>query len=104
MPSVIANFRPTELWLSTDAPNLELDPMLAQAKRERMKITVRMEGEEFDYGGAHFHVLGPRRDEPRAALRPNLQSLVFTVTLADTTALLEADAEQAEERRIVGKN
>jgi len=101
MPSVIANFRPRELWLSTDAPNPELDPILAQAKSAGMKISVRTEGEEFDYGGAHFHVLGPRHDEARAALRPNLQSLVFTVTLAGTTALLEADAEKAEERRIV---
>ncbi|HEY1401484.1 MAG TPA: ComEC/Rec2 family competence protein, partial [Terriglobales bacterium] len=81
MPSVIANFRPRELWLSTDAPNPELDPILEQAKRAGMGITVRTEGEEFDYGGAHFHVLGPRHDEARAALRPNLQSLVFTVTL-----------------------
>jgi competence protein ComEC len=101
MPSVIANFRPRELWLSTDAPNPELDPILEQAKRARMGITVRTEGEDFDYGGAHFHVLGPRHDEARAALRPNLQSLVFTVTLAGTTALLEADAERADERRIV---
>jgi competence protein ComEC len=101
MPSVIANFRPRELWLSTDAPNTELDPILVQAKKAGMEITVRTEGEEFDYSGAHFRVLGPRHDEARAALRPNLQSLVFTVTLASTTALLEADAEKAEERRIV---
>jgi competence protein ComEC len=101
MPSVIANFRPRELWLSTDAPNPELDPILAQAKKAGMKITVCTEGEEFDYGGVHFHVLGPRHDEARAALRPNLQSLAFTVTLAGTTALLEADAEKAEEQRIV---
>jgi competence protein ComEC len=101
MPSVIANFRPRELWLSTDAPNPELEPILEQAKRAGMGITVRTEGEEFDYGGAHFHVLGPRHDEARAALRPNLQSLVFTVTLAGTTALLEADAEKAEERRVL---
>ena len=101
MPSVIANFHPRELWLSTDAPNPELDPILVQAKSAGMKISVRAEGEEFDYGGAHFHVLGPRHDEARSALRPNLQSLVFTVALAGTTALLEADAEKAEERRIV---
>jgi len=101
MPSVIANFRPRELWLSTDAPNPELDPILIQAKHAGMGISVRSEGDDFDYGGAHFHVLGPRHDEARAALRPNLQSLVFTVALADTTALLEADAEHAEERRIV---
>ena len=101
MPSVIANFRPRELWLSTDAPNPELDPILAQAKRAAMNITVRTEGEQFDYGGAHFRVLGPQQDVARAVLRPNLQSLVLTVTLAGTTALLEADAEHAEEKRII---
>jgi competence protein ComEC len=100
MPSVIANFNPKELWLSTDAPNPELDPILRQAKQAAMKITLRTEGEQFDYGGAHFHVLGPGHNEARVALRPNLQSLVFTVAFGDTTALLEADAERAEERRI----
>jgi competence protein ComEC len=100
MPSVIANFNPKELWLSTDAPNPELDPILRQAKQAAMKITLRTEGEQFDYGGAHFHVLGPGHNEARVALRPNLQSLVFTVAFGDTTALLEADAEHAEERRI----
>src|SRR5207302_1373179 len=39
MPSVIANFHPRELWLSTDAPNPELDPILAQAKSAGMKIS-----------------------------------------------------------------
>ncbi len=101
MPSVIANFHPRELWLSTDAQNLELTPILVQARRAGMAIIVRREGEQFDFGGVHFRVLAPGRDEAEAALRPNLQSLVFTVTLAGTTALLEADAERAEERRIV---
>ena len=100
MPSVIANFHPQELWLSTDAPNPELDPILAQAKRAGMTITVHTEGDQFDFGGAHFHVLGPGKEQARIPLRPNLQSLVFTVALAGTTALLEADAEKAEERRI----
>ncbi|MFY9561475.1 MAG: ComEC/Rec2 family competence protein [Terriglobales bacterium] len=101
MPSVMANFHPKELWLSSDAPNPELAPILAQARRAGMGITVRKEGDEFDYGGAHFQVLAPGREESARALRPNEQSLVFTVTLAGTTALLEADAERAEERRIV---
>ncbi|MBI3476611.1 MAG: ComEC/Rec2 family competence protein [Acidobacteria bacterium] len=51
MPGVIANFRPSELWLSTDAPNRELDPILAQAKEAGMKIKVRTEGEQFDFWG-----------------------------------------------------
>jgi competence protein ComEC len=72
MPSVIANFRPHELWLSTDAPNPELDPILAQAKQAGMQVSVRAEGDEFDFGGARFRVLGPQHDELRAPLRPNL--------------------------------
>jgi hypothetical protein len=101
---VIANFHPHELWLSTDAPNPELDPILAQAKQAWMQVSVRAEGDKFDFGGASFRVLGPRHDESRAALRPNLQSLVFTVTLGETTALLEADAQRAEERRIMDEH
>ena len=101
MPSVIANFHPRELWLSTDVPKGELAPILDQAKRAGMSITVRREGEEFDYGGAHFHVLAPGRDEDTGAQRPNDDSLAFTVTLEGTSALLEGDAERPEERRIV---
>jgi competence protein ComEC len=101
MPSVMVNFHPRELWLSTDAATGELTPILAQAKRAAMGITVRKQGEEFDYGGAHFHVLAPGRDEDTGAMRPNDDSLAFTVTLAGTTALLEGDAERSTERRIV---
>ena len=101
MPSVIGNFRPRELWLSTDTPNPEMNPVLDQARRVGTRAVIRVEGEQFEFGGAHFRVLGPGRDEARLPLRPNLQSLVLAVTLAGTTALLEADAERAEERRIV---
>lgn len=101
MPSVMANFHPRELWLSTDTETGELAPILAQAKRAAMGITVRKQGEEFDYGGAHFHMLAPGRDEDTGAMRPNDDSLAFTVALAGTTALLEGDAERPAERRIV---
>jgi competence protein ComEC len=101
MPSVIANFHPRELWLSTDAPAGELAPILAQAKRSGMVITVRKEGEDFDCGGAHFHVLAPGRDEDTGALKANEDSLAFTVTFGETSALLEGDAERPTERRIV---
>jgi len=103
MPSVIANFHPSELWVSTDAPNFELAPILVQAKQAGMRTTVWKEAEEFDYGGAHFHVLAPGRDQT-GAMRPNDDSLVFTVGMGGISALLEADAEPATERRIVGEH
>lgn len=101
MPSVIANFRPRELWLSTDSARGELGPILAQARRAGMEIAVRREGEDFDYGGAHFRVLAPAHDQSTGGIKPNEDSLAFTVTLAATSALLEGDAERATESRIV---
>jgi competence protein ComEC len=101
MPSVMANLHPRELWLGSAVPTAELAPILAQAKRARMGILVRQEGEEFDYGGARFHVLAPGRDAVTGAMRPNDDSLVFTVAVGGTAALLEGDAEGPEERRVV---
>jgi len=101
MPSVIANFHPREVWLSTEETNGELAPILAQAKAAGMKVTVRKEGEDFDYGGVHFHVLAPGRDERTGTLKPNEDTLAFTATYGQTAVLMEGDAERATEQRIV---
>ncbi len=60
MPAVIANFHPRELWISVDQPTGELAPVVAQAQAAGMKVSIKKEGDEFDYGGAHFRVLAPR--------------------------------------------
>jgi competence protein ComEC len=48
MPAVIANFHPRELSMSIDKPVGELAPILAQAQRAAMKVSVIKEGNEFD--------------------------------------------------------
>ncbi len=101
MPAVIANFHPRELWLSIDKPVGQLAPIVAQAERAGMKVSVKKEGDEFDYGGAHFHMLAPGRDQITGLMRPNDDCLVFTATYGGTTALLEGDAERPAERRVV---
>jgi competence protein ComEC len=101
MPSVIANFHPRELWLSIDKPVGELAAIVAQAQRAGMKISVKKEGDQFDYGGAHFHMLAPGRDQVTGSMRPNDDCLVFTATFGGTAALLEGDAERPAERRVV---
>jgi len=101
MPAVIANFHPRELWLSIDRPVGALLPIVAQAQRAGMKVSVKKEGDQFDYGGAHFHMLAPGRDQVTGSMRPNDDCLVFTATFAGTTALLEGDAERPAERRVV---
>jgi competence protein ComEC len=101
MPAVIANFHPRELWLSIDKPVGQLLPIVAQAERAGMKVSVKKEGDEFDYGGAHFHMLAPGRDQITGLMRPNDDCLVFTATFGGTTALLEGDAERPAERHVV---
>jgi competence protein ComEC len=101
MPAVIANFHPRELWISIDKPVGQLTPIVAQAQRAGMNVSVKKEGEQFDYGGAHFHMLAPGRDQITGSMRPNDDCLVFTATFAGTTALLEGDAERPAEQRVV---
>jgi competence protein ComEC len=101
MPTVIANFHPRELWISIDHPVGQLAAIVAQAEMARMSVSVKKEGDEFDYGGAHFHMLAPGRDQITGSMRPNDDCLVFTATYGGTTALLEGDAERPAERRIV---
>jgi len=101
MPAVIANFHPRELWMSIDKPVGELAAIVAQAQRAGMNISVKKEGDQFDYGGAHFHMLAPGRDQVTGSMRPNDDCLVFTAAFLGTTALLEGDAERPAERRVV---
>jgi competence protein ComEC len=101
MPAVIANFHPRELWLSIDHPVGQLAPIVEQAVRAGMKVSVKKEGDQFDYGGAHFHMLAPGRDQITDSMRPNDDCLVFTAAFGGTTALLEGDAERPAERRVV---
>ena len=104
MPAVIANFHPQQLWISIDRPVGELAPIVAQALTAGMQVSVKKEGDQIDYGGAHFRVLAPGRDQATGSMRPNDDCLVFTVTFGGTTALLEGDAERPAERRIVGEH
>jgi competence protein ComEC len=101
MPAVIANFHPRELWISIDKPVGELAPIVAQAERAGMNVSVKKDGDTFDYGGTHFRVFAPGRDQITGSMRPNDDCLVFTATFGSTTALLEGDAERPAERRVV---
>ncbi|MFZ1918879.1 MAG: ComEC/Rec2 family competence protein [Terriglobales bacterium] len=101
MPAIIANFHPRQLWISIDKPKGELEPIVAQALRAGMDVSVKREGDEIDDGGVHFRMLAPGRDQITGSMRPNDDCLVFTAAFGGTTALLEGDAEKAAERRVV---
>jgi len=104
MPAVISNFHPQELWISIDKPVGQLARIVAQAQQSGIRVSIEKEGDEFDYGGAHFHMLAPGRDQITGSMRPNDDCLVFTAAYGDTAVLLEGDAERATERRLVSEH
>ncbi|MGA9529205.1 MAG: ComEC/Rec2 family competence protein [Terriglobales bacterium] len=101
MPAVIANFHPRQLWISIDKPTGELAPIVAQALRAGMDVSVKKEGDKFEFGGAKIRMLAPGRDQITGSMRPNDDCLVFTAAFGGTTALLEGDAERPAERRVI---
>ncbi len=104
MPAIIANFHPRQLWIGIDKPKGELAPIVAQALRAGMDVSVKKEGDEIDVWGVHFRMLAPGRDQTTGSMRPNDDCLVFTAAFGGTAALLEGDAEKVVERRVVGEH
>ncbi len=100
MESVIRNFRPKELWVGVIPPSAGLDRVMATAKNNGVKIVRHWEGDEFDWGGANVRVLFPPSDWQTRDKPQNNDSMVLRVSFADTSVLLEGDAEKAVERRV----
>jgi len=101
MRSVIANFRPHELWTGSVAVNPELIELLGYA-RERGVIVRRFSaGERFAFGGTELEVLAPDSSWTSSSTAENNDSLVLKVSYAGHAALLEGDAEKKVEQRIV---
>jgi competence protein ComEC len=100
MISVLKNFRPKELWVGLLPPSLALQNVLSTAQSLGIRIVRRWEADEFDFGGASIRVLFPPRDWPVGDRPQNNDSLVLRVSYADTSVLLEGDAEKKVERRL----
>ncbi len=100
MSSVLANFRPRELWLGVDSPSAELQELLSEAHRLGVRVVSRKAGDEFQIGGGTVRILAPAPDPESHAWRANDDCIVMKVSYGGTSALLEGDAERAAERRI----
>ncbi len=100
MPSVLKNFKPKELWIGLLPPSQALDNVLATAQALGVKVVRHWEGDEFNLGGATVQVLFPPQDWPVGTKPQNNDSMVLRVSYADSSVLLEGDAEKQVERRI----
>ncbi len=100
MRAILENFHPRELWLGVDSPSPELQAILREAKALGVRIVEHHEGDAFELGGASIRVLAPELNSVSLGSKANDVSLVMRVGFGATSALLEGDAESAEERRV----
>ncbi len=100
MASVIANFRPREVWIGSLPPGQEMELAVTAAKAAGARVMWRKFGDSFDLGGAHFEVLSPPPDWDASERARNDDSMVLRVSYGETAALLEGDAEKRMERRL----
>ena len=100
MIAVLKNFKPKELWVGLLPPSQALENVISTAQMLGIKVVRHWEGDVFNLGGATVEVLFPPRDSPVGAKPQNNDSMVLRVSFADSSVLLEGDAEKQVERRV----
>jgi competence protein ComEC len=105
MRSVLANFHPRELWIGPAPNTAPVRDLLQTASTEGVTVIRRHDHEQFDFAGLRIEILGPPDDWQVASQKAqNNDSLVMRVSLGNTSALLEGDAEKKIERELVTEN
>jgi len=103
LPSVLANFRPGELWLGPTPRTRALEHVLAIARQQNVRVVEHHGEDEFPFGGVQVRVLSPPRDWRPAAEPRNNDSLALRFAYKSTAFLLEGDAEKNMELAIAAQ-
>src|SRR5205823_4112180 len=75
--SVIANFRPRELWLGPNPRTRALEQLLLSARQQNTAVLSLGGGDQRDFGGINVRVLSPPRDWQAAREPRNNDSLAL---------------------------
>jgi len=104
MRSVIANFRPHELWYGVESPTEGFADVMKAAKEFGVESTAHHAGDEYDFGGVHIRVLNPQTWwEPRNPAQDD-ESLVLHLQYGYTSALLVGDSHRRIEQLLIEEN
>lgn len=104
MSSVIANFRPKELWYGVQSPTLGFAAVERVARSFDVREHRFSNGDSFDFGGIHVRVLNPQPGWEAHDPAQDDESLVLRVQYGDTSALLVGDAHRRIENSLVQEN
>ncbi len=98
MRSIIANFRPRELWYGVESLSFPFRELLETAKLFHVELKALNAGTTFDYGGAQVRVLNPISGMPADDPPQDDESLVLRIQFGETSALLVGDAHRRIEK------
>ena len=98
MRSIIANFRPRELWYGVESPTSGFAQLQQTAREFHVQERQFSARDAFGFGGVHVRVLNPQpgwqpRDPPQ-----DDESLVLRIRYGETIALLVGDSHKRIEK------
>jgi competence protein ComEC len=101
MRSIIANFRPRELWYGVESPTADFAEVKKTAQSYGLVPTPHHSGEEFQFGGVRIRVLNPQPGWQARNPAQDDESLVLHLQYGQTSALLVGDSHQRIERLLI---
>lgn len=101
MRSVIANFRPRELWYGAESPTRDFASLRERALAYGVRLMSWHAGDSFDFGGVHIRVLNPRLSWEPANPANDDESLVVRLQYRNSSALLVGDSHQRIEKLLI---
>jgi competence protein ComEC len=101
MRSIIANFRPRELWYGVESPSPGFVHVEEAARAFHVQLKPWVAGESFDFGGVHVRVLNPQPGWQPHDPPEDDESLVLHMQYGKTSALLVGDAHKRIEKFLV---
>jgi competence protein ComEC len=104
MRSIIASFRPQELWYGLNSPTSEFTQLAATARAFGLTFKPHASGDEFEFGGVQVRVLNPQPGAAPANPAQDDESLVLRLQYLDTSALLVGDSHQRIEKLLEAEN
>lgn len=99
--AIVRNFRPSEVWATPYSSGSRWEELQKEAHRQGIPIRLLHSGQRWNWGGAHFRVLGPLPGRVPADEPHNNDSVVLEIRYRLHSFLLTGDAEEDVERVLV---
>jgi competence protein ComEC len=98
---VLNNFRPRELWVGALPQTPAVIALLDYARSLGIRVLPRHDRESFSFGGMQIEIFSPPEGWRSSSQAKNNDSLVMRLRYRESSVLLEGDAEQAVEERML---